>query len=145
MKYNNIATTLKWQEEPECSDGLFLQPEEAATIDTDLARISAAEATTQSATAELATANGTIETLNATISTMEATAGENATTISTQASRITELENRVTELGAEPSGKGTTLETKGDDKIEDTSADKGLRYDDPNHPANAAARARGIK
>ena len=108
MKHTNIAAILKWAEVPENSEGLFLQPEELATVDNVLGELQgiAVGALTQ------ATA---LETANAAIATLETAATENGTTISTQAGRIIELEAEVARLGKNASGTGTTLKIAGEE------------------------------
>ena len=147
MKYAFIAGALGWTETPECTEGLFLQPEEAAKIDKDLQT----GAASQKAAEDLVTANNTIEErngtiagLNTTISDMQSAANTAAQaaadTLAARDQRIQELEAQVTELGKGSSGKGTTVPSAEDVVASEKVSTSALpRYDSPDHPANKEA------
>ena len=139
MNMTNIQATLKWAELPaNHEDGIFLQPEEAGTIDTALGSVA-------SLTADLKTANDTVATHVATIQTMTAAATASKDASDAKDAKILELEGKVTALGKEPSGTGgTKLNTKEDDKPEEKAVGKLPRFDSADHPANKAA-ARFVK
>jgi predicted nucleic acid-binding Zn-ribbon protein len=79
-KYTNIAKTLGWEEVPESTDeGLFLQPEEAAAIDTALGKeVEDKTEEVNKLTGELATANQSLK--------------DKETELTTATDRITALE-----------------------------------------------------
>lgn len=127
MKYTHIAAALGWTETPDNQDGLFLQPEEAASID-------AAIGANATAAADLVTANETIATLNSEVTRLTDAATAAETTTQTLNDRITALESENKELGKKPSGSGTVITTKEDPKA---GEDKTPSYLDDNDPANA--------
>ena len=130
MKYTRIAAALGWEETPDNQEGLFLQPEEAATLDAALGNDNA-EA--------LATANETITTLNGEISNLKTAAtaaAENETRLN---NRIAELEAENAELGKESSGNGTVVTTT-EDVI--TGTGKTPSYLDDTNPINSWADQR---
>lgn len=140
--YPNISSTLGWNEEPDTTEGLFLQPEEAATIESTLAANATAIQEHVTATAQL---NETITANTARISALEAAATTDATTIQAHTERIAELEAENTRLNGKSSGKtGTSLSTPADENADPKGAKTGVRFDDPEHPANKAALAMGI-
>lgn len=130
MKHTHIAAALGWSETPDNQEGLFLQPEEAATIDAALGK----NADNTKAAEDLAAANERIKTL-------ESEAATAKTTADTQAARITELEAENEKLGAESSGSGTTLPTGGDENAKE-GTEKKVGLSDPNHPLNQLATRR---
>jgi hypothetical protein len=132
MKHNNIAKTLGWAGVEDLTEGLHLQPEEAAVIDTALGN---AEAGAQAA-ADLLTANNTIAARDATITTMQATIDGHVAKEATQNTRIQELEGEVVELGKESSGTGTVLTVKEDAAVEPP---KTIGLNSPEHPLNQFA------
>lgn len=147
MKYPKIAAALGWNETPDMTEGIFLQPVEAGKINSDLEAGSAA----QQAVIDLAEAKGTITERDNTISALNTTIGDMTTSADTAAQaatntiarrdqRITELEAQVTELGKGSSGNGTTLTTVADEaKPEKESASGVVAYDSPDHPGNQMA------
>ena len=142
MKHPKIAATLGWTEEPSTEEGLFLQPEEATTIETALT-----EAVNN--TAALATAQETILANAVTIDAMTVAATAVSETATVQGDRIIALEATVAKLNGQSSGaKGSTIPGAVDEPPKEATVTTGFpRFDDPNHPANlAAARiGRGIK
>lgn len=139
MKHTNIGTILGWTEIPETTEGLFLQPEEALRIDTALGKISENE----TAATDLVTANTTIGEQTTKITNLETAAANHEGTVTGLNNRITELE---TQLGLKASGNGSTLKVAADEAEEiETKVGKLPRYDSPDHPANLAAKRRGIK
>lgn len=139
MKHPKIANVLGWNEEPATEEGIFLQPEEATAIESALVTTEEAEA----AGIALTEANSTISTLNAQITSLNEDAVKYVTNAAAQTTKITELEADVKKLGGESSGPaGTKIDVKEDEKIPETktSVTGRPRYDDPAHPANAAAQ-----
>lgn len=129
-KYAAIAASLGWTEYEVKEDGLFLQPEEANTLDAALA------AGTQAA-ADLATSSEKVTELNATITGLQTTIDTAATETTKLNNRITELEAEVKTLGGKESGSGTVVATKEDPKPEEG---KKIGLLDPAHPLNVAAK-----
>ena len=142
MKHLQIATTLGWTEEPSTEEGLFLQPEEATTIENVLATLANTTAAQVALEQTIVENAATIDAM-----TVAATVATEAATV--QATRITELEGIVAKLNGKSSGaKGSTIPGAVDEPPKEATVITGLpRFDDPNHPANlAAARiGRGIK
>lgn len=139
-KYPKIGTVLKWEEEPDCSEGVFLQPVEAAAIEEALAANEGLQTALEGANArvtELTDQVGTMTTAATAATEKEKTLNE----------RIATLEAEVVTLGGESSGKtGTTLKPITQEEEEGTKTKStGLpRFDDPEHPANKAAANRGL-
>lgn len=135
MKHTNIAAALAWDETPDNQEGLFLQPEEAATIDAALGK----KAENEKAAEDLVAANATIAQLKGeiTIATTAAVADKN---------RIAELEAENKKLGSQSSGTGTNLPTGGDTVIEEKGSRK-ITLNSPEHPLNveAARRVAAVK
>lgn len=125
-KYASIAALLQWTEFEPQEDGLFLQPEEAATVDTALAN---AEASQQ----QLHDANESIVALNTQMSTMHTQETVDALNVT-----ITNLQAQVKELGGGASGNGTVV-TTAEDEIETGAPKKALTMNDAEHPVNVAA------
>lgn len=143
MKHPQIATALGWTEEPSTEEGLFLQPEEATTIDTALA-------TGETAAQDLVVANETIAANNVTLGEMTTAAKTASEAATVQTNRISELEATVARLNGETSGAaGSKIPAGGaDTPPKEATVTTGLpRFDDPNHPANIAAAkiGRGTK
>jgi len=159
MKYPNIAATLGWEETPDLAEGIHLQPEEAAKLDTDLGTSSAASqaqadalvvanSTIAERDATVTTLNGTVEERDLTISGVNTRVGEMETaaqtateTIAARDQRIQELEGQVAKLGKQSSGKGTVIGAREDEVVtEGSSAGSSLpKFDSPDHPANMEA------
>jgi hypothetical protein len=106
-KYAAIAAALGWTEYEPQEDGLFLQPEEAAVIDSTLATAATTATQLEEQTLAAQQAMAAQETAEAAL----VTANE---TIEANTGRIAELEARVAELGGESSGTGTVIEVKED-------------------------------
>lgn len=132
MKHNNIAATLGWTAVEDINEGLFLQPEEAASIDAALSTVVTAGETA----AALETANGTIATHEATIATMQTAATTNATTIA-------DLQGQIATLSKKPSGAGSTLKVAAATEVveEKISTTGKPAFNSEEHPANKFADA----
>lgn len=125
MKFKSIASLLGWSEEPaNASEGIYLQTEEATSIDAALENAAVT-------TASLNTANDLVNTLQAENTQL-------SSDISAKDNRITELEGEVAALKDKPSGSGTKLKAVADE-TEQSSGKTHVRYDDPSHPANIYA------
>jgi uncharacterized protein YccT (UPF0319 family) len=125
MKYKNISSTLGWAEEPQTEEGLFLQPEEAAKI----------ESTLEAAAAnlvELSLKSETITELQTSIDSKEEQ-------IKLKDAKIAKLEGEVSKLSGESSGKGSNLNIDEDEANSAKGASSLPRFDSPDHPANKAA------
>jgi len=131
MKYKHLAKALQWDETPDNSEGLFLQPEEAASLD---AVIGAAE-TNPATITEL---TGQNEALTNQATERDATIASQSTTITAQSTTITSLEARIAVLDKKPSGNGSKLDVKEDL----TTGEKTPSYADDNNPANQYADSR---
>lgn len=128
MSFTNIQTALGWAELPAtAADGLFLQPEEATTIDGQLGSAAATQA-------ELATANTTIGERDATITGLQnqLTAAQNANTALT--TERDNLQAEVIRLGGQSSGQGSATVTAADAKI--AGSEKRPSYLADNNPSN---------
>jgi len=125
----NIAKTLGWEEVPESSEeGLFLQPEEAAAIDTALGNeVEDKSEEVTRLTNELATANSSLTTAQ--------------TGLQTANNRIAELEAENKKLGGQSSGTGTKLTTTEDEAPKEKTNGK-ISLNDPNHPLNKYASSK---
>lgn len=124
-------------------EGFVLSEEHLNNVEAALANTEAAEKNA----ADLKIANVKIGELTASLTT----AGEAATTASSTITRLTaeleEVKAENKELGGKASGKGTTLKIAKDVSTESTdNAEKHVRFDDANHPANvAAANSKGYQ
>ncbi|HYC29544.1 MAG TPA: hypothetical protein VEB42_12015 [Chitinophagaceae bacterium] len=127
MKHTNIAAVLGWESPEDLSEGLHLQPEEAATIDKKLGE----QAANETAAADLAAANEKVTKLEGELATAN-------TNLQTANDRVTELEAENKKLGAESSGKGTTLTTTEDEATKE-SGNKKVTLNSPEHPLNVLA------
>lgn len=126
MIYPSIAATLGWGNDYEVTaEGLFLQPEEASTLEQALDQTGTNATRVQELTNENTTLQTTVE--------------ERDATISTQSTRISELEAEVTRLNAEPSGNGSNLQTPGDQHADQKPVPS---YLSDNNPANEWADRR---
>lgn len=146
MKYASIAAALGWTETPELQDGLFLQPEEATKINSELEAVSAnqqAVADFATATTTIAERDATIAGLNTSVADMktaaDAAAQTAADTLAARDQRIQELEAQVTELGKGSSGHGTTVSTTVDPLVAESKKSAYPRFDSAEHPANQLA------
>jgi hypothetical protein len=128
MKHTNIAKTLGWEEVPDNAEGIFLQPEEAAKIDTALATAGSAE---ESAT-QLTTAQARVTELEGQLATAN-------TNLTTSQARVTELEAEVKTLGGKSSGTGSTVTATEDEAPKEG---KKITLNSPEHPLNVAAKKR---
>jgi chromosome segregation ATPase len=128
-KYTNIAKTLGWEEVPESTDeGLFLQPEEAAAIDTALGKeVEDKTEEVNKLTGELATANQSLK--------------DKETELTTATDRITALEAENKKLGGQSSGTGTTLATTEDEKVKEGGNGK-ISLNSADHPLNKYASSK---
>ena len=138
MKYPQLAAALGWAEEPATvAEGIFLQPEEAAQVETALATGEA-----------LATAETTIVELNSTIETLTNEASAAATLLGENATTIADLQEQIAILGKKTSGAaGSAIKTATDETVTTASASALPKFDSPDHPANVAAAkiGKGIK
>lgn len=123
-KYAAIAATLGWTEYEPQEDGMFLQPEEATTIDNALANATALQT-------QLDTANASVTALQAQVAGMHS-----AESVAALNARITDLEAENKELGKGASGNGTVVETSVE--VETTSNNGKPSITDANHPLNKA-------
>ena len=141
MKYSAtlvqaIATLLGWEEVPSTApEGLFLQPEELATVGSALEKLATAEASIE----KLATANVTIDGLNTQVETLNGTVGTMTTAATEAKTKIEGLEAQVKELGKKSSGSGSKLGSGGDDHTDEKPVPS---YLDDRNPANLFADAR---
>lgn len=127
MKYPNIASNVGWGNDYETTEeGLFLQPEEAASVDKTLGEFLANATKVQ----ELTTVN----------STLQQSVEQHTATISTQATKISELEAQVVKLGAAPSGNGSIVTTPASDQHTDEKPVPS--YLSADNPANQFADSR---
>ena len=136
MKYQNIAAALGWTETPDTAEGLFLQPEEAATIDASIAE---AALNVQAAT-DLSAANDRLVQLSGELTNEKLATSNAIATIAERDATIAALKAENDKLGGESSGDGTALVTGGD--LTATEGEKKLGLSDPNHPLNVEATRR---
>lgn len=93
----------------------------------------------QAVQTQLDAANLTAGTNTATINDLTTQLSTANTTISDRDAEIVRLNAEVTRLSGKPSGSGTkVIGAKADESAEEKET-TGVRFDDPNHPANVAA------
>jgi hypothetical protein len=130
MNINNISKVLGWAETPDTTEGLFLQPEEVASVENTIGDALANAATLTQAQAD-------VEGLKAKNATQ-------AATIATQTETIATLQAEVAKMGKESSGTGSTVAVPAAAEVKEEKAEGGMpRFDSPEHPANMYAD--GIK
>lgn len=107
MKYPNIASILNWEETPELSEGIHLQPEEAAAIDTAIGNSTVAIGQATEA-ADLAYSR--IQELELQVTTARDALTQEQTARETAEHSLATANARITELEAEgPAGTAGTV------------------------------------
>jgi phage shock protein A len=121
MKYNHIAGALKWAETPDSQEGLFLQPEEASSIDAALGANTQAVKDLTDTAATLAGETATkITALQDEVAAAKTSATEASDKLAAANTRITELEGEVATLQAEDGKEETKPEATPSDKFVNT-------------------------
>lgn len=143
MKYQHIQSLVPdgehFDESAAINEGMFMSIGHIDAIENALGN---AGSVSESIQAQLGEANEQISSLNDSITAAQERETTLQNTVNEHLQTIESLNAQIVELGKKPSGNGHTTKVVVDEKEEESHFP---RFDSPEHPANIAAKSRGLK